>query len=109
MVDLNDMPNLTEYRRRYELVTITNEYNETMYSSNSHIIFSNEWRASIVPIDNNAHYSVAAADICGWFYWNVLKDYGANDDGCFICDTEQEIINACEIIRNLPNDKFGLN
>lgn len=43
-------------------------------------------------------------DYDGYFNWDILNAYGA-DDGCFYCNTDDEIINACEIIRKLPYNK----
>lgn len=93
-----------EYVNTYGITKIQNEYGETQRSCNRSIIFPNGWIASIIKnIDHpekNAEYSVAMCDYAGYFDWSILNYYGA-DDGCFYCNTEEEVQAACDIIRNL--------
>lgn len=39
-------------------------------------------------------------DYNGYFDWDILNKYGAID-GCIYCDTELELLIACETIRRL--------
>lgn len=100
---------LESYANTHGIATIVNGYGE-LHSSYIHhngtgrIYFSNGWYASIARNmsrpDKNARYSIAVSDYDGFFDWNVLDEYGA-DDGHFYCNTEEEIIKACEVIRKL--------
>jgi len=70
--------------------------NEPKYTS---IPFPNGWVASVIHEDEG--YSVATCDYNGYFNWNILNDFGANDDGKFNCKTEDEVCKALAIIENL--------
>lgn len=99
-----EMPKLDEYRKHYGIDHVVNDYGETRFSSNGNIIFDN-WKCASIACnmshpEKNAMYSVAACDWNGWFDWDLLNQYGAVN-GCFYCNTEDEIISACEVIRNL--------
>lgn len=99
---------VTEYANMHGLKEVTNDYGEIRRTNGKSIIFENGWVASIVKnirhTELNANYSVATCDYNGYFNWDVLNEHGAID-GCFYCNTDDEIINACEIIRNLPCNK----
>lgn len=107
---------LKEYSEKYGLKEVVNDYNEHRQTKENSIVFSNGWVASIVRnngIDvyhpNGEHtkeyksdkkYSVAMCDYNGYFDWVLLNQYGAIE-GCIYCDTELEILIACETIRRL--------
>lgn len=95
---------LKEYSEKYGVKKVTNDYGETRYTKERSIVFSNGWVASIVDNvqfpEKNAKYSVAMCDYNGFFDWSILNQYGA-DDGHIYCNTELEIIIACETIRRL--------
>lgn len=70
------------------------------------IPFANGWAASIVDATwkrAEGKYSIMMCNFEGVFDSRILDKYGANH-GQFFCDTEEEIIKICEIIRNLPNN-----
>lgn len=103
------MKKLERYANKYALATIENDDKEIRSSyllsnGEGRIIFPNGWYAHIAintfRPEKNAKYSVALSDYNGWFNWDKLNKYGA-DDGRFYCNTEDEIIRACEIIRKL--------
>lgn len=96
---------LKEYSEKYGIEYVINSMSERS------IVFSNGWVGSIVEntgtifdnegkIISNKKYSVAMCDYDGYFNWNKLNAYGGVR-GCIYCDTESEIIDACEIIRKL--------
>lgn len=101
---------LKEYAVKFGVEWVKNdmgEYRKTRYNS---IIFPNGWVASIV--ENRSHpeidgkYSVAMCDYNGYFNWDILNKYGAQD-GCFYCGSELDIIIACETIRRLGDYDNG--
>lgn len=62
----------------------------------------NGWVASIIkraPSEDSV-YLVAMCDYNGYFDWSKLDQYGATK-GCFYCNTELEVVIACETIRRL--------
>ena len=95
---------LKEYGEKFGVPEVINIYGEHRKTRERSIVFPNGWVASIV--DNkvtrkkNAAYSVAMCDYSGFFDWSILNQYGA-DGGCFYCNTELEILIACETIRRL--------
>lgn len=101
---LKEMKNLEEYRNEYGIDRIVNDYGEERTTNAHRIIFDNGWCASIVVNmmypEKEKDFSVALADWNGHFDWCILDKYGA-DNGCFYCNTEDEIIEVCEIIRGL--------
>lgn len=107
---------LKEYSKKYGIKEIINDYGESRKTNETSIIFKNGWVASIVKnnevdiwhIDgtnkktfrSNKKYSVAICDYNGFFNWEILNNYGAIE-GCIYCDTELDLLVACEIIRRL--------
>lgn len=93
-----------EYVSTYGVPKVKNSYGEIRHTSSNSIVFKNGWVASIVENtqypEKNAKCSVAMCDYNGYFDWSILNKYGA-DNGCFYCNTEEEIQAACDIIRNL--------
>ena len=84
-------------------------YGETRKINNMSITFSNGWVALIA--ENHMYpakgskYAIAIRNYyTGLFNFDILNEYGAND-GCFYCNTDDEVINVCEIIRKLPNNE----
>jgi len=80
---VNDMGELKEVR------------NDLRYTS---IPFPNGWAASV--IHEPEGYSVATCDYNGYFNWNILKPFGA-EEGKFQCETEEEVCKALAIIESL--------
>ena len=100
------MEMLKEYSKKFG-ITVINDMRETRESSERSIVFPNGWVASIVDNskpEKNAKYSVAMCDYNGYFDWEILNNYGA-DKGCIYCNTELEILVACETIRRLDKLK----
>lgn len=107
---------LKEYSEKYGLKEMVNDYGERHQTRKEHIIFPNGWVASIVKnngidvwLPNGKHikefksdkkYSVALCDYNGFFDWEILNQYGAIE-GCIYCNSELEILVACETIRRL--------
>ena len=83
---------------------VINDMGEHRKTRENSIVFSNGWVASIVENhdhpEKEAKYSVAMCDYNGYFNWSILNSYGA-DNGCFYCNTELDILIACETIRRL--------
>lgn len=110
IVKFTEMNYLKEYINKYAIDSIVNDYEELRCSSISNsscrVIFPNGYYAHIVYNNSqpkkNAAYSVAVSDYNGWFDWGILKNFGY-DDGRVYCNTEEEIIDACELIRNVYN------
>lgn len=110
------MEMLKEYSEKYGLKEVVNDYGEHRQTRERSIVFPNGWVASIV--ENNGvdtykpngehikefksdkNYSVAMCDYNGYFDLDILNKYGAID-GCIYCDTELELLVACETIRRL--------
>lgn len=94
-----------EYVSTYGVPKVKNSYGEIRRTGLNSIVFENGWVASIVDNtqypEKNAKYSVAMCDYNGYFDWDILKKHGADSNGCFYCNTEEEIQAACNIIRNL--------
>jgi hypothetical protein len=87
-------------------LTVTNAFGEVRGSyftgKTGRIIFPRGLYASIVsPSDKSAKFSVAVADYEGYFDWDILKPYGATDNGTILCNTEEEVCKALEIISSL--------
>lgn len=95
---------LKEYGEKYSIPEIINDYGERRKTTENRIIFPNGWAASIVPNlshkEIDAKYSVAMCDYNGYFDWSRLDKFGAIN-GCFYCNTELEILMACEVIRRI--------
>lgn len=95
---------LKEYGEKFGVSEVINIYGEHRKTRERSIVFPNGWVASIVDNlehpEKNAMYSVAMCDYSGYFDWSILNEYGA-DEGCFYCNTELEILIACETIRRL--------
>lgn len=101
MKKFEEMEMLTEYARKFGLKEVKNDYEEIRKTRPGSIVFPNGWVASIVEYEkNNGKYSVAMCDYNGYFDWSILDEYGAYQ-GRFICDTELDIIIACETIRRI--------
>ena len=110
------MEMLKEYSEKFGIEKVVNDMNETRYTRPTSIVFPNGWVASIVEnsgvtvfhpngtrteeFKSDKKWSVAICDYNGYFDWSILNQYGAID-GCLYCDTELEIIVACETIRRL--------
>lgn len=110
------MEMLKEYSEKYGLKEVVNDYGECRHTSDRSIVFQNGWVASIIEnngvdiyipngehikeFKSNKNYSVAMCDYNGYFDWDILNKYGAID-GCIYCDTELELLVACETIRRL--------
>ena len=97
---------VTEYCFKHGLKEVKTSYGEIRKTNARAVVFENGWVADIVENlqypKKQGKYSIAMCDYDGYFNWEILNEYGA-DDGCFYCNTDDEIINACEIIRKLPN------
>lgn len=92
---------LEEYALKFGVHEVVNDYGEHRKTRKNSIVFPNGWVASIVlSTEIDGKYSVAMCDYNGYFDWNILDKYGAKE-GCFYCNTELEIIIACETIRRL--------
>lgn len=110
------MKMLKEYSEKFGVKKVINDMEETRYTRPTSIVFPNGWVASIVENSGvtvfhpngtnteefkpNKKWSVAMCDYNGYFDWSILNQYGATE-GCLYCDTELEIIVACETIRRL--------
>lgn len=110
------MKMLAEYAEKYGVEEVINDMGEHRHTRENSIVFPNGWVASIVNNDgvdvyqadgthskvyrSSKKYSVAMCDYNGYFDWNILNQYGAIE-GCLYCDTELEILIACETIRRL--------
>ena len=98
------MDMLKEYGEKFGVKEIVNDFGETRRTNEHRIIFDNGLFVSIVRNlshpEKNADWSVAMCDYNGFFNWDIINMYGA-DDGCFYCNTELEILIACETIRRL--------
>ena len=91
-----------EMYSKYHGTTAVNDYGEVRFSNPRSIIFNNGFVASIIDTpEEEKKYSVAVCDYNGFFDWDLLNNYGATD-GRFHCDNIDEVIVACEIIRNIP-------
>lgn len=98
ITNINNLKLLKVYYEKYG-IECTNDMGEHRTSSINSIAFPNGYVASIVYKEDKKKYSVAVCDWNGYFDWDILKKYCGN--GSFLCDTEDEIISACEVIRNL--------
>ena len=99
MKALTEMQNLSAYINKYGLDKVVDDYGKTVYTMSNHIVFPNFCCASIITKHDEGYYSVAMSDWNGYFDWNIMNEYGATN-GCFICQDENDIIEACEIIRH---------
>ena len=98
---MEQMEKLKAYSEKYGVKEATTSYG-TRVTREGSIIFPNGWVASIVKNSRDEEqYSVAVCNYDGYFDWDILKQYGAEELGDIICSNEDEIIAACEIIRNL--------
>lgn len=95
---------LQEYSEKYGIPEVIDAFNEYVQTNKHHIVFPNGWIASIVPNlshkEIDAKYSVAMCNYEGFFDWEILNQFGATE-GCFYCNTDLEILIACETIRRL--------
>lgn len=94
---------LQEYAEKYGIKEVKNDYGETRCTRENSIVFPNGWVASIVKnvkCPERGKYSVAMCDYNGFFDWSILDAYGA-EHGRFFCNTEDEVLTACEVIRKL--------
>lgn len=110
------MEKVLEYSKKYGLPEYESDYGEKFKTSAHSIAFDNGWVASIAENHgisvhlpgggteqeflSDKKYSVAMCDYNHFFNWKILNRYGAIE-GRLFCDTEQEIIDACEVIRTL--------
>lgn len=103
MKALTEMQNFKAYINKYGLDKVEDDYGDVVYATSSHVIFPNFFCASIIAKKNDdgeiTHYSVAMCDWNGYFDWDIMNEYGATD-GTFKCYTEDDVIEACEIIRH---------
>lgn len=94
-----------EYAKKYGVKEVTNMMGEVRKTRKNNIVFPNGWVASIVQntqYPEKGKYSVGIFDYNGYFYTDILDQYGADKDyGVFFCNTDLEIIIACETIRRL--------
>lgn len=113
---IKEMKVLEEYREKFGVKEVANSMGERRRTEENSIVFPNGWVASIVEnkgmivhnpdgtktirMDSDKKYSVAMCDYDGYFDWEMLNEFGAIK-GCLYCDTELEIIIACETIRRL--------
>lgn len=96
---------LKEYREKFGVEEVVNDMGEHRCTREGSIVFPNGWVASIVKntdYPEKGKYSVAMCDYNGYFDWSILNKYGA-DYGRIYCNTELEILIACETIRRLQN------
>ena len=94
---------LKEYAEKFGIKEVINDYGEHRRTREDSIVFPNGWVSSIVvssKYPEKGKYSVAMCDYNGYFDWSILNGYGA-DNGELFCNTELEIIIACETIRRL--------
>ena len=97
---MEHMEKLKAYAEKYGVKEVKTAYG-TRVTRQGSIVFPNGWVASIVENSKNeGRYSVAMCNYDGYFNWDILNQYGA-ENGSIECITEEEIIDACEIIRNL--------
>ena len=97
---------LKEYANKFGIKEVINDYGEHRQTRDNSIVFKNRWVASIV--DNHTYpekgkYSVAMCDYNGYFDWEILNNFGAKE-GQFFCNTELDILIACETIRKLQTN-----
>jgi len=87
-------------------ISVINNMGEYRKTIDSSIVFRNGWVASIIDKTKmmcsiqKLGYSVAACDYDGYFDWNILKQFGANECGTYECDTESEV---CVMLQNIKN------
>ena len=96
---------LKEYGKKFGIKEVINDMGEHRYTRLNSIVFPNGWVASVVENTSQPEkgkYSVAMCDYNGYFDWSTLDEYGA-DEGHFYCDTELEILIACETIRRISS------
>ena len=95
---------LSEYSKKFGVEEVVNSMGEHRRTRENSIVFPNGWVAYVVlnrmHPEKKCKYSVAMCDYDGYFNWSILNEYGA-DEGCIYCDTELDIIIACETIRRL--------
>lgn len=94
---------LKEYGEKFGVKEVINDTGEHRHTRLNSIVFPNGWVASVVENisqPEKGKYSVAMCDYNGYFDWSTLDKYGA-DEGQFYCDTELEILIACETIRRI--------
>ena len=92
-----------EYAEKYGIKEVVNDMDEHRKTRKNSVVFPNGSIASIVhntEKPEKGKYSVAMCDYNGYFDWSILNQYGA-DHGEFFCNTDLEIIIACETIRRL--------
>lgn len=110
------MKMLKEYAKKFGVKEVVNDMGEKRNTKETSIVFPNGWVASVVgnngvtvfssdgtkkeEFKSNKKYSVAMCDYNGYFNWTILNQYGGID-GCLYCNTELDIIIACETIRRL--------
>ena len=99
---MKTMEILKEYTEKFGIKEVINDCGEYRLTREDSIVFPNGWVSSIVLSKHpkKGKYSVAMCDWNGYFDWSILNDYGA-DNGELFCNTELEIIIACETIRRL--------
>ena len=93
---------LKEYAKKFGIREVIDDYGKHRRTREHSIVFPNGWVASIAAYGHpeKGKYSVAMCDYNGYFDWSILNSYGA-DNGVLFCNTELEIIIACETIRRL--------
>lgn len=92
-----------EYAEKYGVKEVINDIGEHRRTRKNSVVFPNGWVASIVwntQHPGKGRYSVAMCDYNGYFDWSILNEYWA-EQGRFFCNTDLEIIIACETIRRL--------
>jgi hypothetical protein len=81
---------------------VINSMGRCRRTQDNSIVFGNGWVGSIVEsIDSPEKYSVAVCDYNGYFNWRLLGEHFKTDDGTVICDTEEQVCEVLEYIKNL--------
>lgn len=85
-------------------VTFRDSYGHLVETSDRAINFQNGWRATICRYPNKEGYefSLGICDVDGYFDWNILKQFGANEKGVLFCLNEEEVCKHLDEIKNLP-------
>ena len=103
MNELKQMELFKEYREKFGLAKAIDSMGGVRKTRENSIVFDNGRVASVVTdVAHGCKYSIATCDYDGYFDWDILNEHGAND-GCLPCNTELDILIACETIRRLPS------
>lgn len=93
---------LEEYIKKYGSRKKKDSLGNVVDTNKYRIVFDNGYCSSIIYPKNTdgTCYSVAVCDYDGYLNWLILRKHGAVE-GLFICKDIKEVIEACEVIRNL--------